>query len=394
MRVNTGYIDADRTVYTLTRTYFVDRIEGPDANGRVKIIGKDILRFAEIEKTQMPPLPTANLTLGAPATVNFNVGMSPSGVGSTLPTLPYFMVALEEEMFYAHVSPGDVLSSDTRHEFGTLAVGHPAGTAVREAFPSQNASYKPVALIRELLLAAGIDPAYIPYSDWEAECDAHISTTAITTYFFEPESVKALVEELLADFGCALWWDELDAELKFKVITSGASAVATLTDTDHILESSMTVKTLEKERFSRVQFSYGMLKTGSGMTNLVSNLTPDPKNMGKSQLVIDTAAESLNANGGAVLKKIVSRWLGYNADTEVANIIDRYLARYSQAPREVSFKLDAKDSHHRTGDVVEIVSRLLQAPDGSQAPVKFLITQFHEVIVGTQYQYTALELPG
>ncbi|MEZ5781152.1 MAG: hypothetical protein R3D70_05825 [Rhizobiaceae bacterium] len=54
MRVKEGYIAGDRTIYTRTRTYFIDRIEGPDANGKVRIIGKDPLRFADSEKAKAP----------------------------------------------------------------------------------------------------------------------------------------------------------------------------------------------------------------------------------------------------------------------------------------------------------------------------------------------------
>ncbi|MBZ9674558.1 hypothetical protein [Mesorhizobium sp. ES1-1] len=395
MRVNTGYIDANRTVYTLTRTYFIDRIEGPDANGRVKIVGKDLLRFDEIEKTKMPRQPTATLTAGAPPNSTFNVSMSPAGVGATLPS-GTFLIALDDEILNVNVSPGDILSASTRHEYITTALAHGAGTVVREVFPNATGTYRPVQMIRDLLLAAGIDSSYIPYSAWQTECDAYIDPTSVETVIVEQESVKTLIEELLTDFGCALWWDELDAQLKFKVLSTGASSIATLRDVENILEGSMTVKVLEKERMSRVQVSYGMVKKYPPYAdgNFASAMTPDVKNMSKSALVIDTVAESPNAYAGAVPKEIVSRWLGFNAGAEATAVANRYLARYGKTLREVAFQMDAKDSHIRTGDVVNIVSRLLQAPDGSQQPVKFIITQFRETVVGSQYSYTALELPA
>ncbi|WP_442577868.1 hypothetical protein ACSBOB_20185 [Mesorhizobium sp. ASY16-5R] len=390
MRVNTGYIDADRTVYTLTRTYFIDRIEGPDANGRVKVVGKDLLRFAEIEKTMMPRPATAVLASASPGVSNFTRGLSPTGVGADYPTSG--IGRLDDEMV-EYTRSGDNITTIQRGVESSGNPAHNAATKFQECFPSSAVGYRPVEIIRDLLLAAGIDSAFIPYSAWVTECDAYIDPLSVETFVADPESVKTLIEEILTDFGCALWWDELDAELKFKVISSGATASVTLSDNEHILEGSMSVKVLEKERFSRVQLSFGVMKKGA-LQNYASRLTPDLENTGKSLLVIDTVSENPNAFDGAVSKNIVSRWLGYNRDIEAQSITDRYLARYNVALREVTFKLDAKDSDTRTGDVIEIKSRMLQAPDGSQVPVKFLVTQFRELIVGSQYQYTALELPN
>jgi hypothetical protein len=54
MRVKEGYIGEDRAIHSRTRTYFIDRMEGPDASGTVKIYGKDALRFADAEKAKAP----------------------------------------------------------------------------------------------------------------------------------------------------------------------------------------------------------------------------------------------------------------------------------------------------------------------------------------------------
>ena len=394
MRVNTGYIDGDRTIYTLTRTYFIDRIEGPDASGRVSIIGKDILRFPEIEKTKIPKAATGFLSTAAPSVGTFSITL-PSGLGANYAASGN--LALEDEIV-GFTRSGDTINVTVRNNGTTTATSHPAGTPLQEGFPNSIVSYKPVELIRDLLLASGIDSSYIPYSDWTTESDLYFSANSIGTIFFKPESVKSLIESILEDFGCALWWDELAAEIKFKVISTAGMPSVTLNDNDHFLDGSLSVKSLEKDRFSRIQISFGMLHVnGSGaVPNFVSKLTPDAENMARSKVVIDTASESPNSYGSVVLKTILSRWLkdNVNGSNEASAIASRYLARYSKTPREITFKLDAKDSSIRTGDVIALNSRLLTAPDGSQPDVKCLITQFHEVIVGSQYQYVALELPA
>lgn len=393
MRVKTGYVDADRTVYTLTRTYFIDRIEGPDASGRVKIVGKDLLRFEEIAKTKVPKLPTAflDITIGtAPTTVN----VTPSGAGANYETSG--RLAIDEELV-DYTRSGDTFTITARNREATTAAVHAAGTPVIDVFPNTSGAKKIVLNIKNLLLAAGIDSSYIPYSAWETECDTYISPFASETAVAAPESVKTLIEEMLEEFGCSLWWDELDAQLKFKVLSTGASATASLNDTEHILKGSMVVKTLEKERITRVQINYGILKKGA-LPNSVSTLTRDTENTSISRLYIDTAAENPNLYGGSIQKTIVSRWLSYNAHlvsgNQVQKIADRYLARYVPSIREVSFSLDAKDSTIRTGNVIEITSRMLQAFDGTQSPVKFIVTEFREVVPGSHYKYTALELPA
>lgn len=386
MRVKTGYIDDGRTIVSLTRTYFIDRIEGPDNNGAVRIIGKDILRFSEIEQSMCPRPPTASLSALIGSGPAVFVG-TPAGSGANYPTAGYLSIGDE---IIEYTRSGDTFTTVNRGAFYITGSNHPAGAAIQECFP-YGTNTKLVSKIKSLLVDyAGIDASYIDYAAWEAECDAYINSVAADGLVSEPESVKTLIEELLDTFGCALWWDELDAKIKFKVLAATAPATVTLNEAQHILEGSMTVKMLEKERISRIQINYATLKS---TTTLASELKPEISNCTKALLTIDSTSEGGNEYGGKAQKSIVTRWMSdVVTPTSVQDIENRYLSRYTQVPREVTFKLDAKDATLRTGDLVNIQSRLLQSPDGSSSPIKFLVTEFRETNVGSQYQYTALEM--
>ena len=64
MRIKTGYLTTAGTYDASnfqTRTYFVESISGPDPSGKVTVKGKDVLKFADREKAQLPVQSQATL---------------------------------------------------------------------------------------------------------------------------------------------------------------------------------------------------------------------------------------------------------------------------------------------------------------------------------------------
>ncbi|WP_020184551.1 hypothetical protein [Methylopila sp. 73B] len=379
MRVNTGYIDDDRVIYTSTRLYFIDRFEGPDANGRFKIIGKDILRFADQEKAEAPK--TSQGALSADITnVATSLTLVPAGIGVEYGASG--TIRIGDELLTFSGRSGDTLTSLVRGAQGTAAEAHKLNDKVQLAKVYTNRLTVSQILYELLTTYAEIDPAYIPLTDWQAEEGNWLSSLTSTVTLSEPTGVKKLIEEILVSTGSALWWDEKTAKLRFKVLVPvlPAGQVPQLNEADNILEGSLRVKDLEKERISRVIVYFGQISAVKEVQKA---------NLRSVAAVLDAVAEGEVSYGVVSSKEIATRWLSTAAQGTALGM--RILSRYGETPREVTFRLDAKDERS-TGDLIDLTSRQIQNAMGDPATTRFIITEVRDVEVGTHQEYTALQI--
>src|SRR5690606_33766752 len=66
LRVREGYV-GQPLAEMVTRTYIIDKIDGPDPKGRVKVTALDILALADNDKAQAPRASTGELVAEIPA---------------------------------------------------------------------------------------------------------------------------------------------------------------------------------------------------------------------------------------------------------------------------------------------------------------------------------------
>lgn len=379
LKVSTGYIDNNRVIYSQSRTYFIDRMEGPDANGVVKVYGKDALRFADAEKAKAPAQSSGllNADLTDLAT---SLTLIPTGVGNSYAASGTIRID-DEVMTYASKS-GDTLNGLTRATDGTTADTHDQAAKVQQClrYTAQSITY----ILNDLFTTyAALDPAYIPLADWTLENDTWLSTFQSTVLITDPTGVKDLVEEIIEATGCILWWDDIAAEIKFKVLAPPlpTDPPMQLDETSNILAGSFAVADQQKERVSQV-INYYLLKSP------IADLKRE--NFNSVSIQVDTTGESLNAYGTSNAREILNRWVP--TDQLAAEIGARLLTRYKETPRQISFNLDAKDATLKTGDYVDVLSRLIQDTAGNPVRIRYLVTESREMVVGSTYAYKALQV--
>ncbi|MHC2315144.1 hypothetical protein ACVIHC_002190 [Bradyrhizobium diazoefficiens] len=379
MRVKEGYVDENRTIYTRSRTYFIDHIEGPDANGTVKVIGKDILRFADTEKSTAPVLSTGSLSADITA-VATSFTLKPAGSGAKYTSSGTIRIG-DELMTYTGLT-GDTLTGVTRATDGTAADTHSAGDVVQQClrYTAQTVPY----IINDLLTNyAGISSAYIPYADWLTEAGLWISTYTSSVVISAPTGVKDLIEEIELSFGVALWWDEVNAQIRFKVLVPAIvnGTIPSLDETGNILKGTLSIQDNEKDRVSRVYLYYGL-------NSVIANV--DKENFSNVSVVVDGTGESVNAYNVPNTFEILSRWVGSQAVAD--EVCSRFIGRYKVTPRELTFQLDAKDATLNTGDLVDVHSRLIQDATGAMALSRCIVLEASPKDVGTTYEYVALQI--
>ncbi len=377
LKVSTGYIDDNRVIYSQSRTYFIDHIEGPDANGTVKIIGKDALRFADSQKAKAPAQSSGVLAADISGVVT-SLTLVPAGVGASYPSSG--TVRIDDEVItYASIT-GDTLNGLTRGTDGTVADTHDAAGKVQLClrYTAQTIPY----IINDLLTTyAGLDPLYITLADWNVENSNWLSTFTSTVLLTQPEGVKDLLEEIIESTGCLLWWDDIAAQVRFKVIAPPlpSSPPMAIDETANILTGSFTVTDLQKERVSQV-ITYYSIKDG------IADLKRE--NFRSVSIQVDTTGEGVNAYGTVNAREILNRWVP--TDQLAAEIGSRILGMRKETPRQIGFQLDAKDAL-KTGDLVDVSSRLIQDTFGQALQIRYLVTETREIEVGSKYAYKAIQ---
>lgn len=379
MRVNTGYVDAGGSLSTMTRTYFIDRMEGPDANGIVKLYGKDVLRFADAEKAMVPKTSSGKLAVDMTATAT-SLTVTPAGSGADYPASG--IVRLEDELVSYSGRSGDTLTGLVRASFGTEAQDHKANTTAQLCV-RYNAQSVPAILYDLLTKYAGIPASYITMADWVAEANTWLpGFLSPSVILSKPTGVKAIYEELLQSTGCALWWDDEAAQIRFKVIVPFLpnGTVPMLNEADHVLAGSLKVSDREGDRLSRVLLYLNQISAIGDQK---------PENFRTVYVDVSTTGEAANAYGVPAQRQIVSRWVPDLA--QAAKVTSRLLARYEETPRQVSFRLDAKDMM-KVGSLFDLRSRLIQGADGLPQVTRFFVTEAREITAGTHYEYAGLQV--
>lgn len=378
LRVKEGYIDGDRTIYSRTRTYFIDRMEGPDAKGRVRIVGKDALRFADADKSKAPAVSKGLLDADLDENAT-SLTLVPVGITSTYPNTG--TVRVDDEIILYSGIDGDTLMNLVRGGEGSAPDTHDAASKVQLCLRYTSASV-PFILNDLFVNFSGLDAAYIPLTDWEQENATWLGSFTSTVLLTEPKGVKELLQEIIESTGCDLWWDDIDAKVRFKVRARPLPTALppVLNEFEHFLAGSITVKDLPKERISQVVMYLAP-------TGVAIELKPEAFRTVSIQ--VDTTGEGVNAYGTSNSRTILNRWVSSLPLADEISI--RLLKRYRSTPRKLTFQLDAKDAALKTGDLVDISSRLIQGVDGAPMLIRCLVMECREVKGGSHYEYTVMQ---
>lgn len=366
LRLKVGYIGStfDLTNDFQTRTYIIEKIAGPDANGRVTITGKDILKLADDDRAQAPAPNTGVLD----ANINAVVGtatLSPAGVGNDEYSASGTVRIGSECMTFTRAA--DVLTI-TRGTDGTTASAHSAGDSVQEClrYTDQDVS----AVANDLLVNyAGIDSSYITIADWQASEDDWLSGHATSALITEPTGVKALLNELCNCWMIYLWWDEVNSAIKFEIQHPYMDTPDALTESANLVADSVRVTQEPDRRRSQIWVYWDIIDPTEPLDK--------PANYRVLKILVDTDAESAEEYDETRVETVFSRW--FTSSGDALRLTSRLLNRLRDNPKKVTFRLDMKDSGYWTGDTVAIETSSVQDVDGSVLNLPVRVIEAREV---------------
>lgn len=372
IRQLTGYIEDGVLSIDKTRHFIITGINGPDSNGKVTVKGKDVLSLASNDKAVAP---AANLgQLGGPVTslAGQSFTLTPSGIGnSEYETSGY--AAIGSELVYFTRS-GDVVTLTQRGLNGTQAADHDVDDSFQQSFSPRLSRIDTV--IRDLLLIAGVDSSFIPFTDWQAECDRWASTLFLTADIMKPEGVSGLIGEL-AILGVTIWWDELDQEIKLRINRPiDKETPIEINDSDNII--GITQDDNDEDRLTEILFSTVQIDPSKGVSK---------DNFTRSRLTVDATSKLANSYGDTRIKEIFCRWLNHGSDSLVRILSIRLLNRFKIQPIRYVIEADVKDDLSVV-DVVELTSRVITEVDGNLKPQLTQVIMREDMDIGHSVKFT------
>lgn len=368
LRVLTGYLvegangaweyDADNFQ---TRTYFLEKISGPDPSGRVTIVAKDILKLADDERAQAPRPAKGRLAtlITAAEAVPFSRDLLPAGIGDAWYGASG-KIRVNGEVF-TFTRSADTVTFTARAQNFTTAAAHAADDAVQEClvFSSQRAHQIVYTLLTEY---AGIDTSYIPLTDWADE-DATYNIRQYNAVIAEPTGVNQLIGEICQQGPSYVWWDDVAAQIIYRTLRPASSAALELTDDDSFVAGSVQVQDRLEQRASECWVYFGQRDPTEPV---------DKRSNYAATHVLVGDGETVNKYNQPRVKEIFARFLTSSARTFASEIAESVIQRYDEVPKQLDFTILPKDDVE-TGDLFNATTRLIQGSDGSEQSAVFQV---------------------
>jgi len=365
IKIGYGYISPDgfSTSDFEYQEYDIIDIDGVKDKS-VTITAKDVLVRTYDRKAQYPVLSEGSLLSDLAAGVT-SATLTPSGIGdSDYPASGTLSIGKEAMTF---TRSGDTLTL-VRKQWGTEDKDHKAGDTVQicEVF-NENIV---VALDRILTTGAGLPSSYIPTTDWEAERDLWLSSATVYGILMKPESIEKVIGEWSEVFMFDIWWNAVDQQVDIKALSPEPSGVTinTLTEGYDIIQDSLKIERKSKDRFTEIRVGYNKIDYSE---------KNDIEQFATWQISADASRAGSDRYNGNSVKTILSRW--FIAQGNAAQLSGRQLARFSDTPETVTFKLDQKDHGKLTmAGRVELDSWQFQDFSGANEKRKFQVLEINE----------------
>jgi hypothetical protein len=373
LRVLRGYV-GDSLDAMRVEHYVIDTAVS-DAQG-ITITAKDPLAFCEAKKSQAPALSTGRLLL-ARDTDDTAVTLTPTGVGDLEYPASGF-VCLSGKEVCAFTRSGDNMTL-VRDYLGTGPKSHEADALVQLCLVYDGEAVGDIVYDLLVNYTEGVDPAWADLPAWQAEASSYVGHL-YHRIVPAPTEVSQLVNELLEQAGCSVWWDLEGQAIRFQSLRP-VLPDASLYDDDIIEAGSLVVKEQPGSRVSQAWTYYGIIDP--------TDKAAKEENFAMAVLRLDDSRE-LEYTLPAI-RKTMSRWINSINRPAAERLNAMLLSRYVDAPRDLSFRLHAEVTNKPVlGTGIRIQSSQFQDATGASTVVNAYVVSVepgHDY-----YSYEAQEL--
>lgn len=371
LRLKSGYlVDGVYDDANFETRYFVIETLAV-GSGVANVVAKDPLKLADSSRAQAPRSSNGQL---AAAITNADLAFSvePAGIGDAeYPASGYVRIRSEVLGFTRTADAFTV----TRAEFNTTAEAHSEDDTVQLCLHYDGVQVQ--AIVADLLETyAGVDPAFIPITEWDSEADTFLPGL-LSALITEPTGVQQLLKELGEQAPHSLFWNERRGLIQFLAIKAPPIGATVFDSEKHLM--GFTTRDELAMRVSTVIVNFGQFNPTKRLDEF--------DNYQQTYVRID--ADSVAQYGSSAIKTINSRWISNTNKAAAVLLASRIGRRFAVAPRSAAFSLDPKDLSVWTGDSLDIEHEYLPDFDGSPKRTTFQITSAKED--EARFSYTAIE---
>lgn len=359
-----GFISASPSLEDFeVRHYIMERWEGPDHTGAVRITAKDPLKLADNERAQAPRPSGGSLAanldeLDSPTTLDVNTSdvteydiVSPS-------TINWVRIGGEILSYTGTtaISGGVRLTGVARNDvpagYRTEREDHDTGDLVQLCYYQDARVTEVVQTLLEDY--AGIDPAWIDLNAWNTEHDTWFPGLTIRRLITEPTGVRSLLDGIVQQtLTWAFWWDERAQLIRYRAIRPPDidETIAPIADHGNLLAGTVRVKDEPDRLANEVQVLYGQIDPAGSDS--------DAENFGAGTVLVDADSQSANEAGQRRIKRVFATWHPKTNSAEVEQFATRTLASVASNLVRVEFELDRKDEEIKTAEFVDLTTLYL-----------------------------------
>ena len=388
-RVKTGYL-ADNGTYDasnfITRTYFIESIHGPDKNGTVSMVTKDILSFASNAKAQLPVQSQAEITADITAVATSIAINDPNDdIKDSYDANQKYIRIDDETMLMTNLTGSNptYTLTVTRAAMPGIYTGimtaeeHSAESTVQQCYHFDTIEIDNIVeyLLKDI---AGISSSYLDLAGWQRVIDFGLQSYTFSALITEPTGIDDLLTEI-TEHTILLWWDERAQLVKMDSILNRPPDYGPFDDDSNLISQSVNVGRSDKERISQVWVAYGLRNPVLEMDEL--------KNYAAVKLSADLDAEGVNQYDEKRVRRVWSRWIPLGLGTVASEITNRLLNYYKVTKKVITIAMDAKDDDAWTGNIIKVKTRQVQDEFGGSPYRDYRVLQTNEILTGSTVQY-------
>ena len=345
--------DGETPVEVRTETHYVTN--AALSAGVFTLNAKDALKDLEAFSQQYPIPGEVTLTADIDASqTTFTISDA-----TDFPANTYFRI--DGELFRVASVAGNDITVDPRGHTRTSSIDgrilyrseaetHSADSTLQ---PSRLLDGEPLADTLEAIFNAVGLGAFVDYTQWNDDITQWDGDALLWGIMSEPTDASDLVDDLLQAFLVDMWLDQDTQKAFVSTNSNWKQPKASLVEGDDVQEYKVTTK--DNTRFSRAYILAGKAFQAEN---------DDPTNYSRLISSSDVESETSDFYGSVKLKEFDPvQWLSGDS---ALRLTSRYIQRYSDTPREVTFKMEErKVKDLRIGDVVSVLSVDKQSPSGA-----------------------------
>lgn len=356
--------------------HVLDRVDGPDDDGKVTLTGLDPLRLAGDKKAEFPRTSKLDLygDIDAITTtvVVFGEEADLSDAFGNTGATKYLSIGQEIISYTGYTDNGGgrfILTGAARGALDSEASAHKDQDKIQRA--GRYVKQKFWLVLSDLLQNhTDIPSAFIPLVDWNTEGDQYLPTYRTTTTIVKPTEISKLSGQLMQQGLFYIWWSEYDREIKMMAVRPPDTDPATFDESSNVMKGAV-LKRDPAARITQVSVFYGRIDPFASET--------DDVNYRRRFVAVD--GENL---GETRAHAIYAPWI--DSRTQAVQLAVRLLIRYRAVPRFLSFSIDAKDRDTaKVGSVLDIETRSIVDSEGNVNRNRWQVISAKELEAGHTY---------